>query len=260
VIPAAAELTTRMEGAVAWLTLQRPEKRNALNAPLIAALKGALTAADAESAVRVVAVEGAGKDFCAGADLAALHELAGSTVEENLADAESLGDLFVQLRRMRKPIVAVVRGRALAGGCGLATACDLVIAEQSARFGYPEVTIGFVPAMVMALLRRSIGEKRAFELVALGESISAADAARIGLINRVYPDGEFDTRSREFVEALAGHGATAVQLCKRLLYQQDSMSFEAAIRAGAEVNVIARLTEDARRGIERFASPRQGSE
>jgi methylglutaconyl-CoA hydratase len=239
-------------GAVAWLTLNRPDKRNALNDALIAELKSALRAADANPAVRVVALRGAGKDFCAGADLVALRRTVEAPVMENLADVDALAELFVLIRHLSKPVVAVVHGRALAGGCGLATACDLVVAAHSASFGYTEVRIGFVPAMVMAILRRNVSEKRAFELVAGGAIIAAAEAERIGLINRVLVDDGFEEAASEWIEELAGRSASAMQLCKRLLYLQDAMPFATAIRAGADLNVLARMTEDTRAGVESF--------
>jgi methylglutaconyl-CoA hydratase len=248
-------LVVQREGAVGWLTLNRPEKRNALNDTLVAALKSGIQELNADPAVRVLALRGAGKDFCSGADLSALEKIAAASVMENLEDVDSLAELFLLLRRSRKPVVAVVHGRALAGGCGLATACDLVLASESARFGYPEVKIGFVPAMVMAILRRNVSEKRAFELVVGGEPITAAEAERIGLINRVYADDEFEQRSAEYLSALAGRSASAVELCKRLLYQQDALEFGAALRAGADINVVARMTEDMKAGVARFLNP-----
>ncbi|HST61345.1 MAG TPA: enoyl-CoA hydratase-related protein [Longimicrobium sp.] len=240
------------EGGVRTLTLNRPDKRNALNAELIAALKAALREADADADVRVVAIEGAGKDFCSGADLSALRKIAESSAMENLEDVDELAELFLLPRRMRKPVVACVRGRALAGGCGLATACDLVLASETAQFGYPEVKIGFVPAMVMAILRRNVSEKRAFELVVRGEPIGAAEAERIGLINQVWPDAEFDGARDRYLADLAGRSASAVQLSKRLLYHADGMGFEAALRAGVDVNVVARMTDDMKAGVARF--------
>jgi methylglutaconyl-CoA hydratase len=248
----AEPLLVEREGAVGWLTLNRPEKRNALDDGLISALKSALFALDRDSAITVVALRGAGKDFCAGADLSALQRIANASAMENMEDVDALAELFLQLRRLRKPVVAVVHGRALAGGCGLATACDLVLASESARFGYPEVRIGFVPAMVMAILRRNVSEKRAFELVVQGEELSARVAEAIGLINRVFPDTELRSEAETYVAQLAERSASAVQLCKRLLYQQDAMSFDAALRAGADVNVIARTTDDLQAGVARF--------
>ena len=245
-------LLVRREGGVARLTLNRPDKRNALNAELIAALKAALHAADEDPEVRVVALEGAGRDFCSGADLSALRTIAEGGVMENLDDVEGLAELFLLPRRMRKPVVALVRGRALAGGCGLATACDLVLAAEGAQFGYPEVKIGFVPAMVMAILRRNVSEKRAFDLLVRAQPIAAAEAERISLVNRVVPDDAFAAEADALLAELAERSPSAVQLTKRLLYHSDAMGFEAAIRAGADLNVLARMTDDMQAGVRRF--------
>src|SRR5205823_4776594 len=140
------------DGAVARITLNRPEKRNALNDVLIAGLKGALEHAQNDPAVRAIVIAGAGTDFCSGADLAAVQKISETSVADTIEDARSLMELFVLIRQVTVPVVAGVRGRALAGGCGLASACDIVLASATARFGYPEVRIGFVPAMVMAIL------------------------------------------------------------------------------------------------------------
>jgi methylglutaconyl-CoA hydratase len=250
----APALLERRSGAVLRLVLNRPEKRNALSAELVQALVGALRAGGADPEVRVIAIEGAGADFCSGADLSALQRIAAASTLENLRDVEELAELFLLPRQLAKPVVALVRGRALAGGCGLATACDVVLAAESAQFGYPEVRIGFVPAMVMAILRRNVGEKRAFDLVVRGEAIGAARAAEIGLITEVVPDAAFESRSAALLDELAGLSASAVQLSKRLLYHTDAMSFEAALRAGIDVNVVARTTDDLRAGVERFLS------
>jgi methylglutaconyl-CoA hydratase len=244
-------IVSRADG-IARVTLNRPEKRNALSAELVFELKAALRSLDQDAAVRVVAIEGAGKDFCSGADLSALKVIADAGVMDNLADVHDLAELFLLPRMMKKPVVAAVRGRALAGGCGLATACDLVLAAESAQFGYPEVAIGFVPAMVMAILRRNVGEKRAFDLIVGAHRISAAEAERIGLINRVFPDDGFRAGVDEFLIGLADRSASAVQLSKRLLYHSDGMGFEAAIRAGEDLNVIARMTDDLQAGVRRF--------
>lgn len=241
-----------VEGAVATLTLNRPEKRNALNDALIDGLKDALRKCEADANVRVVVVKGAGADFCSGADLSALQKISESNIADNLEDARGLMELFVLIRQLRMPVVAAVRGRALAGGCGLATACDLVLASSNARFGYPEVKIGFVPAMVMAILRRNVSEKRAFELVTLGAEIGAEEAHTYGLVNRVFSEEDFDTEVANFVNVFAKVSRSAVALSKRLLYQMDGMTFDAALATGADVNAIARMTEDCQRGIARF--------
>lgn len=251
-----ADVLLARDGSVARVTLNRPGKRNALSRSMIGSLKEALVAADADAAVRVVTLAGAGADFCSGMDLSELRAAGGASLEENLGDVDALGELFLLVRRLRKPVIALVRGRALAGGCGLATACDLVLAAGSASFGYPEVRIGFVPAMVAAMLRRSVAEKRAFEMIVRGEVIPAAEAERIGLINRVFRDAEFEERSAEYVADLATRSALAVQLCKRVLYQQDGLGFEAAVRAGADINLIARASADLQRGVDGFVAGR----
>ncbi|MGI8884790.1 MAG: enoyl-CoA hydratase/isomerase family protein [Pyrinomonadaceae bacterium] len=247
-----SEITTAEGNSILTITLNRPEKRNALNDALINTLKDALSKADKNEKLRAIMIKGAGKDFCSGADLSALQKIAESDVMENLADAENLLELFSMVRKIKIPVIAAVHGRALAGGCGLATACDLVLATKSARFGYPEVKIGFVAAMVMAILRRNLSEKRAFELVTQGFEFSSAEAEKIGLINHVFDDETFDEDVKKYVSVYETVSRSAVILSKKLLYQMDGMTFETALETGAEVNTIARLTEDCRKGIARF--------
>jgi methylglutaconyl-CoA hydratase len=234
------------------VTLNRPDKRNALDGEVVAELKAAFTASASDPQCRVVLLAGAGSDFCSGADLAGLEKTAQAGVLDNMAEARSTADLFLMMRNHSRPVIAAVRGRALAGGCGMATACDIILAAGSAQFGYPEVNIGFVPAMVMAILRRSVSEKAAFELVATGELISAARAHALGLVHHVYGDEQFSSEVEAYAARLAAKSASALMLSKRLLYNMDSMSFEAALESGVEINAIARMTEDCRRGVERF--------
>lgn len=241
-----------VEGAVARITLNRPEKRNALNDAVIAGLKENLKKAAADKNVRVVVIAGAGKDFCSGADLSALQKIAGASVAENSEDARSLLELFLLIRALQVPVVAAVAGRALAGGCGLATACDLVLASASARFGYPEVKIGFVPAMVMAILRRNVSEKRAFELITRGAEISAEQAMAFGLVNQVFAEESFDADVRAYTSEFEKMSASAMGLTKTLLYQIDGLAFPEALETGADVNVIARLTDDCQQKVAKF--------
>jgi len=241
-----------MRDGVARITLNRPEKRNALDGELVGELKAAFSASSSDDACRVVLLTGAGTDFCSGADLAALEKSAQGSVLDNMADARSTADLFLMMRSHPRPVVGAVQGRALAGGCGIATACDIILAAQSAQFGYPEVNIGFVPAMVMAVLRRSVSEKAAFELVVMGETISATRAHELGLVHRVFADEKFLSEVESYVAKLSAKSSSALMLSKRLLYNMDSMSFEAALQAGVEINAIARQTEDCRKGVERF--------
>jgi len=247
-----SEIKIAEENSILTITLNRPEKRNALNDALVKSLKEVLREADSNERLRAIVIRGAGKDFCSGADLSALQKIAESDVMENLADAENLLELFSLVRKIKIPVIAAVHGRALAGGCGLATACDLVLATKSARFGYPEVKIGFVAAMVMAILRRNLSEKRAFELVTQGFEFSSDEAEKIGLINRVFDDETFDEDVKKYISVYEKVSRSAVVLSKKLLYQMDGMTFDTALETGAEVNTIARLTEDCQKGIARF--------
>jgi methylglutaconyl-CoA hydratase len=240
------------EGPVRVLELNRPEKRNALNDELIAGLKNALRGADADESLRAIVIRGAGKDFCSGADLAAIQKIAGATYEENVEDARQLAELFELIRKVRVPVIAAVHGRALAGGCGLASACDLVIATRTAKFGYPEVKIGFVPAMVAAILRRNLGEKRSFEMLTQGFEFSAEEANAIGLVNDLFEDEAFDVAAIEYGSRYERVSGSAVAMTKRLLYDVDGLGFADAITKGVETNARARMTEDCIKGIAKF--------
>jgi methylglutaconyl-CoA hydratase len=239
-------------GGVATLVLNRPAKRNALDRRTIAELRAAITACDLAADVRVVVLRGAGADFCAGADLAELLASADLPPEENERRAMELGDVFLALRALPKVTVAVVRGRALAGGCGLATACDLVVAHPEAQFGYPEIQRGFVPAMVLTMLRRAAGEKVAFELVATGRIMTAEEALRAGLVSRVLPARRFEADVTKLLASLAGLSASALALTKQLFYRLDGAGFADGVRLGAQVNAVARQTPDFRAFIAAF--------
>lgn len=245
-------LLTALEQGVLTLTLNRPDKRNALDTATIDALAQGLARADLEREIRVVAIRGAGKDFCAGADLTELLASVDRAAADNERSALALGEIFLVLRRISKPTVAVVHGRALGGGAGLATACDLVIASASSRFGYPEIERGFVPAMVMSMLRRSVGEKRAFELVATGRQIEADEALAMGLVSRVLSDATFDTETTELLSRLATRSPTAFALTKQLFTELDQQTFDDGILLGARVNALSRAGPDFRRAIAEF--------
>ncbi len=245
---------SEVRDAVASLTLNRPDKRNALNDELVADLKLALKSADNDDRVRCIVLRGAGADFCSGADLSALQKVSKASVAENLGDAQSLADLFLLMRKVRVPVIAAVRGRALAGGCGLALACDIVLAETSARFGFPEVKLGFVPAMVMAILRRSTSEKIAFELITTGRELSASEANSLRLVNHVFERESFDADVEKFAARFQKLGRSALSLSKSLFYSSEVMAFADALAAGVDVNATARMTEDCQAGIARFLS------
>jgi methylglutaconyl-CoA hydratase len=242
-----------VEGPIGRITLARPEKKNALDRVMADELAEALFAMS-ESAVKVVAIDGEGPDFCTGADLAAIEAMLDAPRQQHIDDAKALGHVFHTIRRMEKPVVALVKGRAYAGGAGLASACDIVLAHEEARFAYPEVTIGFVPAMVMTMLRRSVGEKHAFDLVSTGRILSADDAQAIGLVSRVFAAKEFDQLSKATLDKLADAPASAMAATKSLFYKLDTLGFLDSISAGIVANADARSTPAFREGVKRFTS------
>lgn len=247
-----SDLRSERREGVLTLTLDRPAKRNALSLGLVEALHDALAAAELDPEVRVVALRGAGADFCAGADLEELLASADRPVEQNERDALRLGALFSRIRRFPRPVVALVQGRALAGGAGLATACDLVVCAESAQLGYPEMQRGFVPAMVMTLLRRLAGERAAFDLVATGRLMGAAEAHALGLVTRVVPDAALPEAAADLLARLAQASPSAMHLTKQLFYELDGRSFDEGIALGARINALARTTPEFREAISRF--------
>ena len=247
-----ANILTSTESGIRYIFLNRPEKRNALSDGLISGLKSALVAADADTTLRAVVIRGNGTDFCSGADLTSLQTISENSFDDNFEDAMKLAHLFAQIRNVRVPVIAAVHGRALAGGCGLATACDLVVATKTASFGYPEVRIGFVPAIVAAILRRNLPEKRSFELLTQGFEFNAGEALQIGLVNRVFDEVGFDEAVSDYVSVYSRVSRSAVHMTKKLLYEIDGHDFSSALQMGAEVNAKARMTEDCKKGLARF--------
>ncbi len=245
-------LLSDLKDGVLTLTLNRPAKRNAMDSVTIEDLHSELDRAELDAGVRIVCLRGAGKDFCAGADLSELLASADRSAEENARSALRLGEVFLKLRGLPRPVVAVVQGRALAGGCGLATACDIVLAHAEAEFGYPEIRRGFVPAMVMAMLVRCTGEKVAFDLVATGRVMRAAEAREAGIVSRVLPADGFEGAVQDVLIGLASASATALALTKRQLYELDERTFAEGIRLGAQVNALSRSTPDFRAAVEQF--------
>jgi methylglutaconyl-CoA hydratase len=242
----------QVAGGVLTATLNRPDKRNAIDTMMIDALLAVLERSDLDSAVRVIAVRGAGRDFCAGMDLNELLASADRSLDQNRKAALHFAEIFVRMRRLPKPVVALVQGRALAGGCGLATACDLILAAETAQFGYPEVQRGFVPAIVMTMLRRAVGEKIAFDLAATGRLLNGNEAAVVGLVSRVYEDADFDDQAAEVLRVLAESSASALAFTKQQFYQLDGLTFAEGLRLGADVNAVSRSTPDFRAALSTF--------
>jgi methylglutaconyl-CoA hydratase len=246
---------TSLERGILSITLNRAEKRNAINAASVELLHQFLEQADLDANIRVVLIRGAGKDFCAGADLDELLASADLTPDQNEAAAYRLGQIFERIRSLPKPVLALVQGRALAGGAGLATACDLVLASERVQIGYPEIQRGFVPAMVATLLQRAVGEKIALDLILTGRLLGAEEARAAGLISRVVPAGELENEGTALALRLAGASATALALTKRMFFELEGKSFAEGIRLGARVNAFARSTPDFRTSIASFLEP-----
>jgi len=238
-------------GPIGRITLARPEKKNALDRATADELAQALFALS-ESPVTVIALDADGPDFCAGADLEALAGMLDAPRADHIEDAKALAHVFHLIRRIDKPVVALVKGRAFGGGAGLATACDMIFAHEEARFAYPEVSVGFVPAMVMTMLRRSVGEKQAFDLVSTGRVLTAHEAHQIGLVSRVLADDTFAEAAQSALDRLAAAPPTAMAATKSLFYKLDMLSFLDGMSAGIVANADARATPEFRAGVERF--------
>ncbi|MBX2954952.1 MAG: enoyl-CoA hydratase/isomerase family protein [Cyclobacteriaceae bacterium] len=238
---------------IAIITLNRPEKRNALSHELIAALKQSLDKAEKDDHVKAIILRANGGAFCAGADLTYLQQLQNFSYDENLNDSIHLKELFVKIYQNPKVVIAQVQGHALAGGCGLATICDWVFAVPEAKFGYTEVKIGFIPALVSVFVLRKIGEGAARELLLGGELISAERALAIGLINRVVAPEGLEKEVWNFTTRLiATNSAASMALTKELIADTGGKSIEDALQLAASLNAHARSTEDCKRGIAAF--------
>jgi methylglutaconyl-CoA hydratase len=249
---------SRAEG-VGRITLARAEKKNALDRQMADEIVQGLESLAADAETRVILIDAEGEDFCAGADLDALESLLGAGREAQLEDARALGRVFTLIRQLSVPVVAAVRGRALAGGAGLATACDIVLAHPNATFAYPEVRIGFVPAMVMTILRRIVPERHAFDLAITGRSLSAPEAERLGLVSRVVPGDRFEAGVEEVCAAIAKSPPEAVRRTKKLFYELEGRPFDSGVAHGAQANAEARMTEEFRDGVRRFLQRRRGT-
>jgi enoyl-CoA hydratase/carnithine racemase len=227
-------LLTENRGKVRVLTLNRPDKRNALNTELTRALLEALRAADTDDSVGCVVLTGAGQGFCAGADLSEFKNLADPQAAE--ARAELTMQLHLVFSRMSKPVITAINGPAMGGGAGLAIAGDLAIMAQAARLGYPEMKHGIVAAIVLANLVRQIGLKAAFELVSLGEPIDAARALALGMVNRVVPNSVLLDEALYFADKLASVSPAAMAETKRLFHEVADLPLAAALEKGRDVN------------------------
>lgn len=238
---------------IGFLTLNRPKKKNALNAAMVTDLKSVFAKAEADVDVKVIVLRANGDVFCSGADLESLQQLQKNSREENLRDSNHLKELFYQIYTLKKIVIAQVQGHALAGGCGLATVCDFAMAAPQAKMGYTEVRIGFVPAIVMIFLLRKVGEQKAKQLLLSGELVMGDEAVRLGLVNQIVSADQLAAEVIALAKRLVENNSIqSMELTKQMIADSQSMSLEDGLNYAAEMNAQARATEDCQRGIASF--------
>jgi len=249
-------LTLTHEGAVATITLTRPEKRNAISAQMIEELLAALAEIE-HTAVRAVIITGSGSAFCSGMDLDALKNLAQQSHTQNLEDSRRMAKMFRRLWSYPKPLIAAVNGAAIAGGCGIATLCDFTIAVPEAKFGYTEVRIGFIPAIVSVFLIRQIGDKRARDLLLTGRILTAEEAKQIGLVNHIVEPAKLMDAARIYAASLVESSPSSIERTKRLLTESAAAEVDAALAEAIAENASIRATADFREGLSSFLEKRR---
>lgn len=236
---------------IGTLTLNRPEKRNALHPDLVRQMKAKLKEIEQDKSVKVAIITGEGKSFCAGADLEYLNQLRDFSSLENEKDSRELAELFLMIYNFSKPVIAAVKGAAIAGGCGLASVCDLIVADEvNSKFGYSEVKIGFIPALVSTFLIRKVGEGMAKQLLLAGELIEGKRAYEIGFVNYLYSNvlsGALDVASK-----LKENSLQSMELTKEMIKKVSVLSAEDAVEFCIGLNTISRTTDDFKKGLNNF--------
>src|SRR6266700_2946627 len=249
-------LILEISGAIATITLNRPDKRNAMSAAMIAELQTALDEIE-KSHVSVRILTGAGKAFCSGMDLEMLAAIAQQTPAENQEDSRRMAKMFRRIWSFPRPLIAAVNGAALAGGCGIATLCDFTLAVPEAKFGYTEVRIGFLPALVSVFLISQIGDKRARDLLLTGRLIDATEAKQLGLVSEIVEPGRLMARAEELAEQISAVSPSSLTRAKRLLVCAESASIDADLERAVLENARMRLTPDFKEGVASFLEKRK---
>lgn len=253
-----SQIERHRTGVIETISLNRPDKRNPLSAGMVSDLTSALTELSSDETLRVIVITGKGSVFSAGADLAELDAMREASMRDHVASSTSLAGLFGLMRSHPKPIIARVNGHAVAGGCGLALACDFAIAVDHARVGFTEVRIGFVPAIISTLLRESIADRRLRDLLLSGRLIEAAEAVRMGLLTRAVDASQLDDAVESLAKGIADEtSGTAIALTKRLLSVTQGLPQSAAFKFLAAYNAIARGTDDCKEGVTAFLEKRK---
>jgi len=244
------------DSGIVTLTLARPEKRNALSIQLLNELIAAFDEIENSDAV-VVVLTGAGKAFCAGMDLDELKGLAGKSHDQNLEDSRRMAQVFRRLYEFPKPTIAAVNGAAIAGGTGLATMCDFTVAVPEAKFGYTEVRIGFVPAIVSSILVWQVGHKVARDLLLTGRLFDAAEGHQLGLVNEVVEPQQLMARARQLAETLIENSPASLKMAKKLINGYIAAQLDAQIERAVQENAAIRQTPDFREGVSSFLEKRK---
>jgi len=248
-------LTYEVSGEVATITLNRSDKRNAISTQMIQELVAALGEVESGPA-RVAIITGAGKAFCAGMDLEGLRAIAVHSAHQNIEDSRRIAAMFLRIYNFPKPLIAAVNGAAIAGGCGIATLADFTLAVPEAKFGYTEVKIGFIPALVSVFLRRQVGEKIARDLLLSGRIIDASEAFRLGLVTEIVPADSLMQRARELAQTLLASSPTSIARTKSLLLKTGADTLRAEIEQAVRENADIRSTKDFREGLSSYLEKR----
>lgn len=251
-----ATLLLKIEGEIATITLNRPEKRNAISAQMMSEILTVLDEVE-RNKTRVAILTGAGKSFCAGMDLELLTAIAKQSAQENQEDSRRMAKMFRRIWSFSKPLIAAVQGAALAGGSGIATLCDFTIATPDAKFGYTEVRIGFLPALVSVFLTRQIGEKRARDLLLTGRHVAAAEMKEIGLVNDIVPEDQLMTRAHELAAVLIAASPSSLTRAKWLLTSAAAAGVDHDLERAVLENARIRCTPDFKEGLASFLEKRK---
>jgi methylglutaconyl-CoA hydratase len=245
-------IQSKFDNGAFTILLNRPDRRNALASEMLDQFLAALAVAEQHPEARIVVLRGAGKHFCTGLDLDEFYRSANAPESDHQRDAQRLAEILLRIMRMPKPTLALVQGRALGVGATLAVSCDMVIAAAGCQLAFPEVTYGFVPAFAAAVLRRHIGDKSAFELVATGRSLSGEEARVMGLVSRVVPDEGFEAVSGSTVRGLCNCAMDILTEVKGSFLSTEGKSLEEALRISAGINARARASAAFREAAKEF--------
>ncbi len=247
-------LLYKVENQIAEIVLNRPDKMNSLDEELIGDITNIFNDFSTNREVSVVVLTGSNNNFCSGLYLDYLQKISKYDILQNKADSQKFKDMLLSIYNCSKPVVAKVSGYCLAGGCGIASACDIIVADETAKFGYTEVKIGFIPAIVMLFLLKRVSENHAKDLLLTARWIGSAEAERIGFINHSVKSSEMDSRVNEICEMMKKNSANSLALVKEMFTNISGMNFEQALDYACDLNAITRMTDDCKKGIANFLS------